>query len=248
MNRTENFTHCHYEGEILGNYNKTFENKTANDTSTIDIVNFELQTCQHVSEDLNKQIVKLEDEYKILRTSYDSYQMNNLLIPIEFIIISLIRKTETGRQNDFCIGLSTNFGFMTENSCCQAEEISIFSLESASEITFENSSIWIEKSLCLLNTTEKIDFNFPISDVNKTLECSFLAFDTDKSHFRKIRLDINPLNCFEGSCLSNIDPSSLTNMILLDGLSVMCPHSLDFGMVQKCKFSRRTLHSLTFIF
>lgn len=248
MNCTENFTHCHFEEEIQGNYNKTFEDKTPNDTSTSEIVNFDLQTCQHVSEDLNKKIVKLEEEYEILRTSYDSYQMNNLLIPIEFIIISLIRKTETGRQNDLCIGLSTNFGFMTESSCCQAEEISIFSLESASEITFENSSIWTEKNLCLLNTTEKIDFNFPISDDSKTLECSFLAFDTDKSHFREIRLDIDPLNCFEGSCLSNIDPSSLTNMIFLDGLSIMCPHTQDFGMVQKCKFSRRTLHSMTFIF
>ena len=196
---------------------------------------------------MNKKVDKLEDEYENLQKSYDSYRMNNLLIPTEFIIISLIRKTENDRQTDFCIGLSTNYGFITDTSCCQADAISIFSLKNADEISIEKSSIWTEENLCLLNTTEKIDFDLPVFDFNKTLKCSILAFDIDESQLRTIRLEIDPQKCVEGSCLSNINQNSFENVILLDGLSIFCPQSLDFGMIKKCKiFNQSFSHTLSF--
>ena len=105
------------------------------------------------------------------------------------------------------------------------------------EISIENSSIWIGNDLCFINLTEKSPLDFAVSDWNKTLNCNILAFDENEYEFRELELEINQNDCFEDSCVSYVDPKKFQNMTFLDGISIICPLSMDFGIMKNCEFT-----------
>lgn len=231
MNVSNNVTNC-------SSVNNTLEIELQTCQQVTESLKTDTENCQQLSENLNESLSNLTDEYQTLKKTYDIYRTyENLLIPDAFIIVLHISKTESGRQADFCVGSSTNYGFITESSCCLADEISILTLEE-NNISIENSSIWIGNDLCFINTTEKNQFDFPVYDLNKTLECNILAFDENEYEFRQLELEIGHNDCFDGSCLSHVNSTKFQNMTFLNGISIMCPQSMDFGIIKKCKFPR----------
>ena len=97
---------------------------------------------------------------------YSSYQ--NSLQPTGYIGISVVRRAENARETDVCFGTSTNFGYITSKSCCQADEMFLFDLESSEEIKIEQNSIWIEDHICFINTTETLKFDLPALNDGET--------------------------------------------------------------------------------
>ena len=230
MNVTNNVSNC-------PSVNDTLEIELQTCQQATESLKTDTENCQQISENLNESLSNLTNEYETLKKSYDTYRSyDNRLIPDAFIIVMHINKTESGRQADFCVGSSTNYGFITESSCCLADEISILTLEE-DNISIENSSIWIGNDLCFINTTEN-HFDFPVSDLNNTLECNILAFDENEYEFQQLEFEIDQNDCFEGSCLSHVDLKEIQNITFLNGISIICPQSMDFGIIIKCKFPK----------
>ena len=231
MNVTNNVTNC-------PSINNSFEIELQNCKESTESLKTDTELCQKQSENLYESFSNLTDEYDTLKKSYDTYRAyDNLLIPDAFIIVLHINKTESDRQADFCVGSSTNYGFITEKKCCLADEISIFTLEE-NDISIENGSIWIGDDLCFINSTEKNPLDFTVSAWEKTLNCKILAFDENEYEFRELEFEIDQNDCFENSCISHVNSQKYQNMTFLDGISIMCPHSMDFGIIKKCEFPR----------
>ena len=70
------------------------------------------------------------------------------------VVISLIRQVENAREIDACLGMSTEFGYITFHQCCEADQVTLFDLETYEEIPIGNNSLWIEEHICFINTTE----------------------------------------------------------------------------------------------
>ena len=249
MNLTNNVTNCtsvFQSNQVEGNgfqnqtaihlsVNKTFENELQTCQQATESLKTDTENCQQLTENLNESLSNLTDEYEALKKSLDTYRTyDNLLIPDAFIFILHISKTENGRQADICVGSSTNYGFITEKSCCLADEISILTSEE-NDIFIENNSIWTEKNLCFINTTETNQFDLAVIDLNKTLECNIFAFDMNENEFRKLEFQIEQHDCFEDSCVSDVDLNLLQNMTFVNGISIMCPESMNFGIIKKRK-------------
>ena len=109
------------------------------------------QTCQEDTDRLTEELKQCSSN-------------NELLQPTGNIGLSIIRHVENARETDVCVGTSTSLGYITSNSCCQADEMFLFDLENSAEIKIEANSIWIEDHICFINTTETINVDVPMLD------------------------------------------------------------------------------------
>ena len=157
----------------------------------------------------------------------------DLLKPTGQIGISVIRHIEGARESDSCVGTITSTGYITSNSCCQADQIFLFEFENSTEITFDEKSIWIEEHICFINTTETFKFYFPDLDGAETRNCTFLAYDYSQGEFNEHQTEIETKGCVDSTCSWKID--SLENGMVLDGTSIVCNGSPNFGIVTKSK-------------
>ena len=159
----------------------------------------------------------------------------NVLEPIGNVIISLIRHVENARETDVCLGASTRMGYLTSLTCCQADEIFVLDFDDASEISIEANSYWKEEKICLINTTEIFEYDFPISDRIDQQLCSIVTFDFNTSQLNEFQLEMKVLSCLQKPCLQKMFPESLENQIIFNGTSIQC-HQSYLGIVTKSKF------------
>ena len=163
-----------------------------------------------------------------------SSNRHDSLQPAGHVGMSVIRQVENARETDLCIGTETNSGYITSSSCCQAEQMFLFEFENSTEIpvNFDNS-VWIEEHMCFINTTATFKFHFPALDSAETQSCTFLAYDDSHGEFNEHQLEIVTKSCVDSICSWKID--SLENEIILDGTSIVCNGSPNFGIVTKSK-------------
>ena len=162
--------------------------------------------------------------------SSDQFTQGSLQ-PTGNIVISLIRHVENAREIDACMGISTDFGYITSNNCCQADQVTLFDLKTYEEIPIEPNSTWVEENICFINITEIQVMNFPNFDSDETQNCSTLVFDEPSGEFTQYEIDIEIGKCFDSPCSVN----SNLNGTILNGTSVVCDHSNQIGVITKSK-------------
>ena len=160
----------------------------------------------------------------------------NFLEPNATIIISLIRNIDGAREIDTCSGRSTKFGYLTSNSCCQADEFILYDLNDSKHILIDENSLWIEENICLINRIESIDLRFPISDKEILGQCSLSMFDNEQGGFNDHKLEFQILGCFDSPCELKIDPNSYRNQTILNGTLILCDHSPHSAIVTKSTY------------
>ena len=196
----------------------------------------ETEQCQLESERLTDESLRLTDEKNLLKTDLQKCSSNrhDSLQPAGHVGISVIRRIDNARETDTCIGTETNLGYITSSSCCQADQIFLFEFENSTEIEINlENSILIEEHICFINTTETVKFHFPSLDGAETQSCTFLAYDDSQGEFNKHQIEIETKGCIDSTCSWKID--SLGNAIILDGTSIICDGSPNFGIVTKSK-------------
>ena len=147
----------------------------------------------------------------------------------------MIRQVKNARETDTCIGTETNSGYITSSPCCQADQMFLFEFENSTEISVNlDNSVWIEEHICFINTTESFKFHFSASDDAETQSCRFLAYDYSQGEFNEHQIEIETKGCVESTCSWKID--SLENAMILDGTSIICDGSPNFGIITKSKF------------
>ena len=196
----------------------------------------ETDQCQLESEKWSEEKEKWTEETNSLKTDLQecSSSQHNLLQSNGHIGISVIRQVENARETDSCIGTETNSGYITSKSCCQADQMFLFEFENSTEIAVNlEGSIWIEEHICFINTTETFNFHFPALDGAETQSCTILAYDYSRGDFHDHQFEIETKGCVNSTCSWKID--SLENGMVLDGTSIVCNGSPNFGIVTKSK-------------
>ena len=96
------------------------------------------------------------------------------------IVIVSTHHIDNAREVDYCIGLSTDIGYFTSISCCHADQMSLFDLETQMEISVKENSLLIEENICLINSTNIENVKFVSSNQSDEQSCSIFVFDEDK--------------------------------------------------------------------
>ena len=188
------------------------------------------------SEKCNEEKEKWTEEQNSLKTDLQecSSSHHNSLQSTGHIGISVIRHVEDARETDLCVGTMTSSGYITSSSCCQADQMFFFEFENSTEIAVNlENSIWIEEQICFINTTETFKFHFPALDGAETLSCTFLAYDYSQGVFNEHQIEIETKSCVDYTCSWKIN--SFENEIILDGTSIVCNGSPNFGILTKSK-------------
>ena len=178
------------------------------------------QTCQEDTDRLTEELKQCSSN-------------NEPLQPTGNIGISIIRHVENARETDVCIGTSTRLGYITSNSCCQADEMFLFDFENSAEIKIEANSIWIEDHICFINTTETITVDFPMLDAAEMQSCSVLAFDSSQGKFNEHTLQLETKGCIDTLCTLKIDSNIFQSAMILDGTSIACDKQPYLGIITK---------------
>ena len=184
----------------------------------------------------NIESEKWTEEKNLLKTDLQECSSNrhDSLQPVGHVGISVIRQVENARETDSCIGTVTNSGYITSKSCCQADQMFLFEFENSTEIEVNlENSIWVEEHICFINTTANFKFHFPDLDGAETQSCTLLTYDDSQGEFNEHQIDIETKGCVDSTCSWKID--SLENAIILDGTSIICNGSPNFGIVTKSK-------------
>ena len=224
------------------NYNllKTEKIKLQNDIESCEIETFvdkpttnEPVENDSVENDLTENKPEQNDQ-----TENTNESIENILSPKiskSDIMITSFRHTANGQEIDVCSAIQTNIGYFTSKSCCQADEIGLFDIETDVDIEVEKNSMWLEEHICFISTSENKNFDFPaITSDNKKL-CSINAFDELSGKFKELQLELELQNCFGVPCVTDIDLSE--NETILNGSSVVCQKSSYFGVITKSKSS-----------
>lgn len=188
------------------------------------------QSCK----DENNLFKQENEELKSMQCPADHFQIDSLK-PTGNIGITLIRQANNVRETDVCLGTATNVGYFTSTACCQADEKIFYNIENGTEIFVDENSIWTEKNICFINTTERFEFNLTDSDEDKT-QCSIMTFDSDQGTFHKHQLQLNIRDCTDDPCEWTYDPQSIQNQLILNGTTITCDQSANFGTVIKSKY------------
>ena len=151
------------------------------------------------------------------------------------ILISLIRQIEDAQEIDICAGLSTGLGYFTAKHCCQADQKYLFDSKSYEELKYDESSIWIDERICFINTTEISKTNDPSQKVAGKQTCSVDVFGIEEFYEHHFDLEIE--QCFDSPCILEIDDNMFQNGTILNGTSVSCRQSNQFGIITKSKKS-----------
>ena len=216
--------------------NKRFENEIENArietlTCKADIENIEHQWESFI-EDLDYQILINDTSY----FQHESEPLTSYLEPNKTIIISLIRIIDDSREIDTCSGTSTKFGYLTSNTCCQADELILHDLNNSKDILIDETSFWVEDSICLINKTEVINFNFSMNDYEIYSQCSLSMYDNDKEQFIDHNFELKILGCFDSPCELDIDSNLYQNRTILNGTLMICENSTHSAIIIKSKF------------
>ena len=149
--------------------------------------------------------------------------------------MSLITGNENAREIDFCLGLSTQFGYFTSSVCCEVDEIFFYDIESSDEIVFDPYSISVEEHICFINTTHHESIDFQDSNNNDQQNCSIVIYDESKEEFEE-HFEIFQLhNCFDFPCPVDLNPTIFQNKSILNGTSIICSESGYAGIITKSK-------------
>lgn len=235
---------------IAMNQIQSFETDHESLTQLIDELRTETDQCQEDSEKLTeekdiwiqeKDILTQEKEiwtekYDSLKTDLQECSSNrhDSLQPAGNIGISVIRRVHNARETDTCIGTETNSGYITSSSCCQADQLFLFEFENSTEIAINlENSVWIEEHICFINTTANIKFHFPALDHAQTQSCKILVYDDSQGEFNEHQIEIETKTCVGSTCTWKID--AIENAIILEGTSIICNGSPNFGIVTKSK-------------
>ena len=187
-------------------------------------------------ESLTQLVNEMQIKTDSLKTDLQECSSNrhDTLQPAGHVGISVIRRVENARETDSCVGTKTSSGYITSSSCCQADEMFLFEFENSTEIITDlENSIWIEEHICFINSTSTFKFHFSSLDGAETQSCKFLAFDNSQGEFNEHQIEIETKDCVGSTCNLKID--SLENGIILDGTSIVCNGSPNFGIVTKSK-------------
>ena len=216
------------ENEILINENTNYERETELLKSQIQNLEQEATKSAIEMKSVKNAIAKLRQETE----KCSSKQLESIsLEPIGSILISLIRRNEDAQEIDICIGMSTDLGYFTAKSCCQANQKYLFDAITHEELAFAENSIWMEENICLINTTEISKISVPSLKFEGKQSCSVDVFDGE--HFKEHRLDMEINHCFNSSCSSTIDVNVFQNQSILNGTSISCRKSNHFGIITK---------------
>ena len=192
--------------------------------------------CQIGSDECIEEKEKWTEKYDLLKNDLQECSSNrhDSLQATGHVGISVIRRIDNARETDTCIGTETNLGYITSSSCCQADQMFLFEFKNSTEIEINlENSILIEEHICFINTTETVKFHFPALDGAETQSCTFLAYDDSQGEFTEHQIEIETKDCVESTCSWKID--SIENAIILEGTSMICNGSPNFGIVTKSK-------------
>ena len=111
----------------------------------------------------------------------------------------------------------------------------MFEFENSTEIAVNlENSIWIEEHICFINTTANVKFHFPALDHAKAQNCGILGYDDSQGEFKEHQIEIETKTCVGSTCKWKID--AIDNAIILEGTSIICKGSPNFGIVTKSKY------------
>lgn len=228
------------EAESSRNKTHKYQNEIENLENEIEILKNENTNHEREAELLKIQIENLEQEAMAIKIAIanlrqeaencSSKQLESIsLEPIGSILMSVIRRNEDAEEIDICIGMSTNLGYFTAKSCCQANQKYLFDTISHEELAFAENSIWIEENICLINTTEISKISVQSLKLEGKQTCSVDVFDGE--HFIEHQLDMEINRCFNSSCSLSIDVDVFQNQSILNGTSISCRKSNHFGII-----------------
>ena len=197
------------------------------------------ENCQEKYTILEKQQGSCEEKNDSLKQKIQQCSSNlsgyGSLQPTGNVVISFIRQVENAREIDSCIGMSTELGYVTSYQCCQADQMTLFDLDTYGEIPIGINSIWIEEYVCFINTTEIQPMNFPTFENDEAKSCSALAFDDSEGQFTEHQFEIEIEKCFNVPCPLKINPTLFQNGTILNGTSVVCNKANQIGIITKSK-------------
>ena len=124
-------------------------------------------------------------------------------------------------------------GYLTAKSCCQGDQIHLFDQKTYDELTIPQNSIWIDENICYINTTDISKLSVQSLEFEGTQTCSVDVFGVEE--FNEHHFDLEIEQCFDSPCILEIDENMFQNGTILNGTSVSCRQSNQFGIITKSK-------------
>ena len=202
----------------------------------IESFKIDVDSLTQLVHEMETETDQCSEKYDSLKNDLQECSSNrhDSLQPAGHVGISVIRQVENARETDTCIGTETNSGYITSKACCQADQMFLFEFENSTEIEINlENSVWIEEHICFIKTNANVKFHFPALDNAETQSCRFLAYDDSHGEFNEHQVEIETKGCVDSTCTWKVD--SLENAMILDGTSIICEGSPDFGIVTKSK-------------
>ena len=203
----------------------------ANETQNLLI---DIASCEEETRSLKSNVENLQEEIENAQNCLSNQLENISFETTGSILISLIRQIEDAQEIDICAGLSTGVGYLTAKHCCQADQKYLFDSKTYDELTFDENSIWIEDNICFINTTVISKISVPSLKVEGKQTCSVDVFD--EGEFKEQHFDLEIKQCLNSTCSLTIDDNLVANGTILNGTSVLCRQSNQFGIITKSKF------------
>ena len=183
------------------------------------------------TQNLKQETEGLIYQNEIIAWQCMSIQSENIFSLFGNIIISVFFEVNNARETDFCLGISTNIGYITSQSCCQADELFLLDFDTGNQILMETDSYWMDENICIFNTTGVFDLNYGIQEENKKHFCSLLTYDLIQNEFDEQNFQFETEHCSHESCKFTFDAESLENKTILNGTLISCDQSSLFGLL-----------------
>ena len=232
--KNENTNH-EREAELLKSQIENLEQEATKSAIEMKSVKSAIANLRQEAERNQNKTEEYKRELDILKNEIELENIS--LEPTGSILISLIHQTEDAQEIEICAGMSTELGYFTAKSCCQANQNHLFDTIHHEELAFDENSIWIEDNICLINTTEISKISVPSLKFQGKQTCSADVFDGE--HFEEHQLDMKINHCFNSLCSLTIDV--LQNQTILNGTSISCRKSNHFGIITKSELLKITL-------
>ena len=221
----------------LGEFFKEKAQKFAIELESLEtvIANLRQEAERNANEthNLKTQIKGLQEEVQNAQNcSFNQFE-NTSIEPTGSILISLIRQIEDAQEVDICAGTSTDLGYFTAKSCCQGDQIYLFDQKTYDELTIPENSMWIDENICLINTTDISKLSVENLEFEEKQTCVVDVFDDGE--FKEHHFDLEVKQCFGFPCTYTIDDNLFENGTILNGTSVLCRQSNQFGTITKSK-------------
>ena len=234
-----------FQVDIAEKLHSSRENNNQIQTELI-ILEKEVNSCENGIANVKGELNHLQQEYDYYkneserltqRTKMEQTQCQPNLLNLQLnsnIEISLIRQIDDTREHDVCLGSLTNFGVITAKSCCQADELFLYDL-TYSKVLIDDKMFWVEDNICFINTTDTFEIDLAITRDDIQQSCLIMTYNNTEEKFDEQIFQLRIDECFENSCIFNIDSELLTNHIILNGTSISCDESRYIGIVTRSK-------------